>query len=277
MRKHNVTVKKFLKDKAALIDKHLSKILPGEKDYPSEIHKAMRYAVFSGGKRIRPILCLAACRSVGGVDADALSTACAIELIHNYSLVHDDLPALDNDDTRRGKPTVHKKFSESTAVLTGDALLTLAFSILSQNRNAKRGLRIMHEIAQAISTFGMIGGQVVDMQVKDKSPDIATLKYINIHKTGKLIAVALKTGAISAGARETEIERMFKFGEYAGLIFQIVDDILDNEGYVKIFGRQGAYLEAERLTKEAQYFLRPFGKKATVLQALLDFVLMRSY
>jgi len=214
---------------------------------------------------------------VGGRDKSAIDVACAIELVHNYSLIHDDLPAIDNDDTRRGKPTLHKKFSESTAILTGDALLSLAFGILTKDNFSKRRFRIINDIAHAVSTFGMIGGQIVDIESKNKDLELATLRYINTHKTGILIATALKAGAISGGASESQVERIFKFGEYVGFVFQIVDDILDSEGYVKIFGRQGAYLEAERLTNEAKTILKPFGKRAQILNALLDFVLKRSY
>ncbi len=252
-------------------------MLPKEDDYPQEIHKAMRYTVFSGGKRIRPILCLAACQSAGGKDSDAIDVACAIELIHNYSLIHDDLPSIDDDDTRRGEPTLHKKFSESTAILAGDALLTLSFGILSKDSFSKRRFRVINELSHAISSFGMIGGQVVDIQSKNKDIDTATLNYINIHKTGMLIAASLKAGAISGGAKESDVKRIFKFGEYAGLIFQIVDDILDNDGYAKMLGRQGAYIEAQRLTQEARLILKSSGRGARVLNAILEFILKRGY
>ncbi|MBM3253816.1 MAG: polyprenyl synthetase family protein [Candidatus Omnitrophica bacterium] len=275
--KNKFNIDKYLRSKTNLIDNRLDVLLPKENDYPQEIHRAIRYAIFSGGKRIRPIFCLAACSAVGGRDKSAIDVACAIELVHNYSLIHDDLPAIDNDDTRRGKPTLHKKFSESTAILTGDALLSLAFGILTKDNFSKRRFRIINDIAHAVSTFGMIGGQIVDIESKNKDLELATLRYINTHKTGILIATALKAGAISGGASESQVERIFKFGEYVGFVFQIVDDILDSEGYVKIFGRQGAYLEAERLTNEAKTILKPFGKRAQILNALLDFVLKRSY
>lgn len=270
-------INKYLKSRVALIDTRLDKLLPEESDYPSQIHRAIRYAMFPGGKRIRPILCLAACQATGGKDKEALDVACAIELIHNYSLIHDDLPAIDNDDTRRGKPSLHKKFNEATAILAGDALLSLAFGILSRDNFSKRRFRIIQEISHAISTFGMIGGQVVDIHFKDKEPGLGALNYINTHKTGILIATSLKAGAISAGAAEGDIRRIYKFGEYAGLIFQIVDDILDNEGYARLFGRQGAYDEAERLADEAKQILKPLNSKARILNALMDFILKRSY
>lgn len=251
--------------------------MPREDDYPRELHRAIRYAIFPGGKRIRPILCLAACQAVGGKDSDAIDAACAIELIHNYSLIHDDLPSIDDDDTRRGRPTLHKKFSESTAILAGDALLSLSFGILAKDGFSRRRFRIINDLSHAISSFGMIGGQIVDIQSKNKELDIATLNYINIHKTGMLIAASLKAGAISGGAKEGDIKRIFKFGEYAGLIFQIVDDILDNDGYARMVGRQGAYIEAERLAQEARLILEPSGRGASVLNAILEFILKRGY
>ncbi len=277
MKKSKFNLRTYLKSKALAVNKHLDKILPKASEYPKEIHRAMRYTVFSGGKRIRPIFCLASCEATGGKDSDAIDVACALELIHNYSLIHDDLPALDNDDMRRGKPTSHKKFSESTAILAGDGLLTLAFNAMSKESSNKRKLKIINEISHAISTYGMIGGQVVDLELKDKEVDFATLEYVNIHKTGMLIAISLKAGAISAGANESQVKKMYKVGEYIGLIFQIVDDILDNEGYVKLFGRQRAYLEASRLAKKAKKIIEPLDKKGQALGALLDFTLNRKY
>ena len=286
-----------------LIDKSLDKYLPPVEEYPPLIHKAMRYSVFPGGKRIRPVLLLASCRLCGGKVEDALPGACGIELIHSYSLIHDDLPALDNDDYRRGKPSCHKKFGEAIAVLTGDALLTHAFSLLSRSKKAKRVIR---EISQAIGTRGMLGGQVVDiLKIRkeaqrprpygpkargQKGPgptrqrpggteaqripkSTRTLEYIHTHKTGALIAISVKAGAIVAGAGESRINRLFMFGRHIGFAFQIIDDLKDREGYYSLLGVKEAKQKAEELILQAKQELFPFGRRAAGLKSLADYII----
>jgi geranylgeranyl diphosphate synthase type II len=265
----------MLKTKQRLIDRELFRLIPSQKERPCVIHKAMRY-VLSGGKRIRPILCLACAEAAGGNVKDAIKTACAIEMIHTYSLIHDDLPSMDNDDYRRGRLTCHKKFGEAEAILTGDALLTLAFNTLSHATPRQDiNTRIIDLLSRAAGTFGMIGGQAVDISSEEK--DLLTLEYININKTGALIAASCKAGAISAIAKEKAISSLFKFGECVGLTFQIVDDMLDGEGVCRLLGTKGSYEEAKRLTDKAKGLVSCFGKKARQLHELADFILNRKY
>ena len=278
-----MTIQSYLKKQSAKIEKALQGCLPRKEEHPSTLHAAMRYVVLSGGKRVRPILALAACELVGGEEKKAMPAACALELIHNYSLVHDDLPCMDNDDLRRGKPTCHKKFGEDTAVLAGDALLTLAFRVLSGMnghhtvKDLKRQLEVASMIADAIGTHGMVGGQAVDMEFQKKELDLATMEYINTHKSGALIAVSLKAGAVLGGGRKSQIEPLYRYGKYLGLLFQIVDDILDREGYAKVIGVPEARREAERLHLKAKRELRSFGRRAEPLSQLTDFVLTREH
>ena len=270
-----MNIKQYLKKQRQLVDSHLDKLLPDPKDYPTLIHGAMRYSL-KGGKRIRPILCLVSAQAGGGKPKDAIKTACAIELIHTYSLVHDDLPSMDNDDYRRGNLTCHKKFGTANAVLTGDALLTRAFEILSEaTPSASLNLKIIKELSNAAGTSGMIGGQAVDISSKKK--DLATLEYINIHKTGALIAASCKTGAIAARAKKRDIDSLFRFGEYIGVIFQMVDDIIDKDGLANIMGPKRAYKYAAEMTEKAKEAISSFGKKAEALSFLADFILKRRY
>ena len=208
---------------------------------PQELHTAIHYSVFSGGKRIRPILCIAALEACGGDIATAMPAACALELIHTYSLIHDDLPAMDNDDFRRGKPTCHEVFGEATAILAGDALLTEAFVLLSRAEKirlqAERRLAVIQEIAGAAGMAGMVGGQALDMLAETVAPDFAGLEQIHRRKTGALIEAAVKTGAILAGADEKKIQAMSRYGANVGLAFQIADDILNVEGDSGIMGK----------------------------------------
>ncbi|MBI3315446.1 MAG: polyprenyl synthetase family protein, partial [Candidatus Omnitrophica bacterium] len=195
----------YFKKQIAKIDSRLSAYLPKVKEHPSVLHEAMRYAVLSGGKRVRPVLVLAACAAVGGDEKKAMPAACAVEFIHNYSLVHDDMPCMDDDSLRRGTPTCHKKYGEDTALLVGDALLTLAFRVLSEPSGTetpgemKRRLQVISLIAEASGTHGMVGGQAVDMEFQGKEMDLPTLEYINTHKSGALIAVSTRVGALLGG------------------------------------------------------------------------------
>ena len=243
-------LKKYLKDRCKLVDEALGRFLPPEDELPVSLHKSMRYSVFAGGKRVRPILLLAACEAAGGDIARAMPAACAMEMIHTYSLIHDDLPAMDDDDFRRGNPTNHKVFGEATAILAGDALLTEAFILLSNPGysdvpDASGMLRVIHEIAGSAGSRGMVGGQVVDMESEGKDDiDLATVQYIHTHKTGALIKASVKAGAIIGGAYGERLDAMTRYGEAIGLAFQIADDILDIEGTTEEIGKDAGSDEA---------------------------------
>ena len=272
----------YFKKQTLKIDKALAVFLPKAKEHPVRLHEAMRYAVLCGGKRIRPILVLAACEAAGGDEKKAMPAACAIEFIHNYSLVHDDMPCMDNDDERRGAPTCHKKYGEDTALLVGDALLTLAFQVLSRPngfenpKDLKRKLQAFSLISEASGTAGMVGGQAVDIEFQNKEVDMATLEYINTHKSGALIAVSTRVGALLGGGTALEIESLYRYGKYLGLLFQIVDDILDREGYAKVLGAAEAKREAGLLLLKAKKALSVFGRRALILEKIADFVMTRN-
>ncbi len=238
-----MNLKRYLKERCQLVDDALEKYLSGENELPFSLHKAMRYSVFAGGKRVRPILMLAACEAVGGNIEQAMPAACAMEMIHTYSLIHDDLPAMDNDDFRRGKPTNHKVFGEATAILAGDALLTEAFILMSDHElgasiDPVKRLQVINEISCCAGSRGMIGGQMVDMESEGKKEiDFATVQYIHTHKTGALIKASLRAGALLGGADEDQEAALVRYGEAAGLAFQIADDILDIEGTTEEIGK----------------------------------------
>lgn len=264
----------YLKSRQKMIDAALDSCLPGENEYPREIHRAMRYSIFTGGKRVRPILTLASCEACGGDIKEAMAAACAVEIVHTYSLIHDDLPAMDDDDYRRGKPTCHKKFGEGIAVLAGDALLTYAFEILTAGRDPAVNNRIIRSLAEAIGSNGMIGGQVMDIH-NQVDPDMPTLTYINARKTGALISASCKIGALAARAPKKKIDALRRYGEYIGFTFQVVDDILDKEGFALALGIDGARREAARLITKARKELEIFGRKAKPLNDLAGFILNR--
>ncbi|MBI4436238.1 MAG: polyprenyl synthetase family protein [Candidatus Omnitrophica bacterium] len=268
-------LKRYLEEKRGLIDKAFTEFLPSQEEYPPSIHRALHYSL-EGGKRIRPILTLAACEAVGGKVKEALPAACGIELIHAFSLVHDDLPCMDNDDFRRGQPSVHKKFGEAVALLAGDALLTIGFGLLLKKGTPAKKVQVAQELSRAIGTRGMIGGQVAELELNGKELDLPKLEYIHTHKTGALIAASLKVGGILGGGRPKEVEELFKFGEYIGFTFQIVDDIIDGEGYCLLFDRKGAEREAERLTLKAKTHLKRFGTRGEILANLADLILHRT-
>lgn len=261
----------FFKDHLKLIEKNLKKILLVREVRPAIIHQAMRYAVFTGGKRFRPVLTLAVCEACGGKPNDAISAALAIEFIHTYSLVHDDLPALDNDDTRRGKPTCHKKFGEANAILAGDALLTLAFELLADLKPAERAVRILRELSTAAGVRGMIGGQVEDL-TGSKKKSLPELDFICKHKTGQLIRVSALAGALSAGARPDKLKSIVRYGECLGLAFQVVDDILDQDGYCRVLSPEAVTHKARQLILQAKAAVQSFGSKADSLYFLADFL-----
>jgi geranylgeranyl diphosphate synthase, type II len=235
-------LKAYLQDRQKIVEEALEQYLPGEDNIPADIYKAVRYSVFNGGKRIRPILCLAAAEAVGGDLGPAIPVACALELIHSYSLIHDDLPAMDNDDFRRGKSTCHKVFGENIAILAGDALLTEAFVLLSQvekvRLSAERRLAVIQEIAQAAGIYGMVGGQALDVLSGKSVFDENTLYEIHQRKTGALIVAAVKSGAIIFNARKDKIQALAQYGINVGLAFQIADDILNVEGDRELMGKE---------------------------------------
>lgn len=291
-------LKKYLKEREDIINKALDSLLPREDEFPQRLHKAMRYSVFAGGKRIRPILCLASAEVFGKPDNNVMNMACAIELIHTYSLIHDDLPAIDNDDLRRGMPTCHKVFGEATAILAGDALLTKAFQIASQpsavSHQAAALIKAIHEIAAAAGSTGMVGGQVVDIESEGKEVAFPILEYIHIHKTGKLILVSCRAGAIMANARDKELEAIMRYGEAIGLAFQIADDILDVEGnredvgkniggdvkkgkatYPSILGIDESKKRANELVDIAITSLKGFDEKAEPLREIARYIVER--
>lgn len=268
-------IERYLKERACRVEAGLDKILPAKKTYPPVVHDAMRYSVLNEGKRIRPILTLASAEACSGSVKKALLPACAIELFHSYSLIHDDLPCLDDDDYRRGMPTCHKRFGEAYALLAGDALLTLGFQALGMIPDQTLSARLTREIAQAIGTLGMIGGQVVDKESERKEADLATLDYINVNKTGKLIRVSCLAGAIIARASRSEEKALARYGEYLGLAFQIVDDIIDSNGYRKLMTEAEARQKAEELTGHAEEAIQVFGRKARRLKELARVILMR--
>jgi geranylgeranyl diphosphate synthase type II len=232
----------YLQDRRSIVEEALRRYLAMGGDIPADIYKAVHYSVFAGGKRIRPILCLAAVEAVGGNLAPAIPIACALELIHTYSLIHDDLPAIDNDDFRRGKPTNHKVFGEAIAILAGDALLTEAFALLSRAEKmrlpAEKRLVVIQEIAQAAGISGMVGGQTLDVLSEKFIPNEDIIYEIHRRKTGALIVAAVKSGAIISNAREDKIQALAKYGINLGLAFQIADDILNVEGDRELMGKE---------------------------------------
>jgi geranylgeranyl diphosphate synthase type II len=242
MLENEVFLKAYLQDRQKIVEEALEQYLPGEDNIPTDIYKAVRYSVFNGGKRIRPILCLAAAEAVGGDLGPAIPVACALELIHSYSLIHDDLPSMDNDDFRRGKPTCHKVFGENIAILAGDALLTEAFVLLSHvekvRLSAERRLAVIQEIAQAAGICGMVGGQALDVLSGKSVSDEGTLYEIHRRKTGALIVAAVKSGAIIFNARKDKIQALAEYGINVGLAFQIADDILNVEGDRELMGKE---------------------------------------
>jgi geranylgeranyl diphosphate synthase type II len=238
----------FFESDRAAVDAALEKFLPSAATPPTSIHEAMRYSVFAGGKRLRPILCIETARMFGGPPDAALPAPCAIEFIHTYSLIHDDLPALDNDDLRRGKPTCHKKFGEAIAILAGDGLLTLAFETLARSPvDPSRGIRLVSEVAGAAGTVrGMVGGQVADLEAERKPVALETLEYIHQSKTAALIRAAIVSGAIAGGADDSDVERLRNFGGYIGWAFQVVDDILDVEESSAALGKTAGKDQAQQ-------------------------------
>src|SRR5947209_6807772 len=253
-----MNLREYLAGQQRLVDAELDRLVPPETTPPETIHRAMRYSLFAGGKRIRPILCIEAARTVSDRDNGVAACACSLELIHTYSLIHDDLPALDNDDYRRGKLTNHKVFGDAMAILAGDSLLTLAFQVLAQLAIApERVVRLIAELSMASGTVGgMIGGQVADLEGEGKPPDAQLLETIHRAKTGALLRASLRLGAIYAGASAEQYAALSCYGEHIGLAFQIVDDILDVEESSAALGKTaGKDAAQQKITFPAVYGL----------------------
>jgi len=286
----------FFEEDLQTVDAALQKLLPSEVTPPTSIHKAMRYSVFAGGKRVRPILCLESARIFSNDVSAALYPGCAIEFIHTYSLIHDDLPALDNDDLRRGKPTCHKRFGEAAAILAGDALLTLAFeTIAAAPVDADRRVKMASEISRSAGTVnGMVGGQVADIEAEGKSVGPEILEYIHRSKTAALIRASIAAGSICAGASDQDVTRLRSFGETIGWAFQVTDDILDVEEsstalgktagkdiaqkkatYPSVFGLERSHQIAKELSEKAISELATYGEKASRLREIAEFLVYR--
>jgi geranylgeranyl diphosphate synthase, type II len=291
-------LKDYLKQRCQLVDQALEGFLPKAAELPASLHGSMRYSVFAGGKRVRPVLMLAACETVGGKVEAAIPAACAMEMIHTYSLIHDDLPAMDDDDFRRGNPTNHKVYGEATAILAGDALLTEAFILLSRadhGADPAARLKVIHEIACASGSRGMVGGQVVDMESEGNHEiDVATLSYIHTHKTGALIRASVRAGAILGGATEEGLDALTRYGDAVGLAFQIADDILDVEGttaelgkdagsdeargkatYPALMGLEASKARAQELVQMALDALEQFDERAEPLRQIASYIVKR--
>jgi len=286
----------YMAERARAVDQALDRFLPSEAAPPESLHKAMRYSVFAGGKRLRPVLVAAGAEAVGGTLETVMPAACAVEMIHTYSLIHDDLPAMDNDDFRRGVPTNHKVFGEAIAILAGDALLTLAFRLLgdSAGADARRLRDLFVEVADAAGSAGMVGGQVADIECEGKRADAVTVDYIHSHKTAALIRASIRSGALLAGATPPQLEALRVAGNALGLAFQIMDDILDitatseelgktagkdqaqqKATYPAVHGLEPSRRRAQALVADAHAALEPFGPRALPLRALGTFIIER--
>jgi geranylgeranyl diphosphate synthase, type II len=292
-------LKAYLRSRQRKIDRALDRYLPGANTKPATLHKAMRYSLFAGGKRLRPILCLAATEACRGNIDDALPLACALECIHTYSLVHDDLPSMDNDDLRRGRPTCHKVFGDGIAILAGDALLTIAFEIVSRTKPARRynTSALLREISVAAGSQKLIAGQVADLEAEGKDVKRDQLKFIHENKTGAILKSSVRLGAMSGNADARKLSAITRFGQRLGLAFQIIDDILDvtqtsevlgksagkdlaakKATYPAVIGLEESRAEARQLTRQAHNALSVFsGSDAEPLHALANYLLEREY
>jgi geranylgeranyl diphosphate synthase type II len=291
-------LKRYLIARQKEVDRGLDRFLPKASAPPATIHKAMRYSLFAGGKRLRPILCLAASEACEGKISAALPSACAVECIHTYSLIHDDLPSMDNDDLRRGRATCHKVFGEGIAILAGDALLTIAFEIASQTRTPSRyDLRdFFREIASAAGSRKLIAGQVADLEAEGRKINRAQLRYIHENKTAALLTASVRLGAMAANASAKQLTAITAFGQALGLAFQVIDDILDvtqtseklgksagkdvtakKATYPAVIGLEKSRAEAKRLTSRADAALANFGRSADKLREIAKHLLAREY
>ncbi len=288
----------YLKERQKLCDTALDQAIPII--YPEKIYEAMRYSLLAGGKRVRPILCLATCEMIGGTIEMAMPTACAVEMIHTMSLIHDDLPAMDNDDYRRGKLTNHKVYGEDVAILAGDGLLALAFEFVAietpESVNRELVLQVIARLGRALGAAGLVGGQVVDLESEGKSDiSLETLNFIHQHKTAALLEACVVCGGIIAGASPEDVQRLTRYAENIGLAFQIIDDILDITAtqeqlgktagkdqkaqkvtYPSLWGLEESRSKAQELVKAACAELEPFGERAKSLQAIAHFIISRN-
>jgi geranylgeranyl diphosphate synthase, type II len=291
-------IQAYLSESKRLVDEHLEKLLPAASEEPSTIHRAMRHSVFAGGKRVRPILVLASGESLAGDREVLLALGAGIEMMHTYSLIHDDLPALDNDDLRRGVPTCHKVFGEAMAILAGDALMTRCYQVLADLPKLSEPVRIgiIREIAGATGTVnGMLGGQVVDLESEGKPISARALEYIHFSKTGALLKACVRCGAIAAGADARALHALTEFGQKIGLVFQIVDDILDitsssevlgktagkdekmkKATYPAFYGIEASNKKANELVASALQDIREFGNEADSLRNIAQFIISRT-
>jgi len=289
-----------LEERRVAVDEALDRALPDTLAWPETIHRAVRYSLFAGGKRIRPMLVLAAGEAVGGARADLMPLACAVEMIHTYSLIHDDLPAMDNDDLRRGKPTSHKVFGEAIAILAGDALLTRAFHLMTEETEGMDEARLRRRVAatailgEASGTGGLIGGQVEDLESEGKKVDAATLERLHRAKTGALLSACVRGGAVLAGAGHDDQRRLADYAAAIGLAFQVVDDVLDatedaahlgktagkdkaaqKATYVSVHGLEPARVMARNLLEDARAAIAPLGVRAALLAGIAERIVAR--
>jgi len=296
-------INRYLQEKKEMVDSALERYLPKKEELTSNLHQAMQHSLFAGGKRIRPILSIASFEAVGGKGEGVLPFACALEMIHTYSLIHDDLPAIDNDDYRRGKPTCHKVFGEAIAILAGDGLLTEAFRLMTNQPGKDQPLGdevlvldLIREVAQAAGVLGMVGGQVVDIESEGKTVDLPTVQYIHTHKTGAMILASVRVGARLGGAMETDLKVLTRYGENLGLAFQIADDVLNVEGkaalmgkktgtdlfkgkatYPSVLGIEESKKRSKELVEMAVGALKPLGPEADPLREIARFIIAREY
>ncbi len=296
-------IHRYLQEKKEIVDSALERYLPQKEEFTSNLYRAMEHSLFAGGKRIRPILSIASYEAVGGKGERILPFACALEMIHTYSLIHDDLPAIDNDDYRRGKPTCHKVFGEAIAILAGDGLLTEAFRLMTnqpardhQPRCKGVVIEVVNEVAQAAGVLGMVGGQVVDIESEGKVVDLSTVQYIHARKTGAMIAASVRVGAKLGGAEGEILNALTCYGESLGLAFQIVDDILNVEGeaallgkktgsdlsrgkatYPSVLGVEESKKKGRELVEISVEALKQFGPEADPLRGIARFVTARDY
>ncbi|MEW6515300.1 MAG: polyprenyl synthetase family protein [candidate division FCPU426 bacterium] len=284
-----------MRQRGQLVDAALDKFVPRRDYFPAKLHSAVRHSLFSGGKRLRPVLVLAAAEACGGSARDVLPAACALECIHTYSLIHDDLPAMDDDDLRRGQPTCHKVFGEAAAILAGDGLLTLAFELMARCPvRDDRQLAAIRLLAQASGMAGMVGGQMADIDAEGEEVSLPLLQYIHTHKTGRLIQASVLIGGALAGGTPAQLKALGVFGETMGLAFQIADDILNVVGtqeqlgkstgtdsargkatYPAYFGLEESRRQAQALLERGLAALEPFGRRAAPLRALANFTVQR--
>jgi geranylgeranyl diphosphate synthase type II len=296
-------INRYLQEEKKKVDSALERYLPRKEDLTLNLHKAMQHSLFAGGKRIRPILAIASFEAAGGKGERILPFACALEMIHTYSLIHDDLPAIDNDDYRRGKPTCHKVFGEAIAILAGDGLLTEAFGLMThqhseEDASSDKGLmlELIHEVAHAAGVLGMVGGQAVDIESEGKAVDLPTVQYIHTHKTGTMILASVRVGAKLGGAKGTVLKALTRYGESLGLAFQIADDILNVEGeaalmgkktgsdlskgkatYPSVLGVEESKIRSKELVEMAVDALKQLGQEADPLREIARFIIAREY